>query len=63
MMSVNVVVLAGKVGRDPEKRITKNETPVANFPLAVDTYAGGRLGEVGIAHALCKTQHNLFNRT
>ncbi len=31
---------AGNVGRDPEKRMTKKETPVANFPLAVDTYAG-----------------------
>ncbi|MDI6825561.1 MAG: single-stranded DNA-binding protein [Bacillota bacterium] len=32
----NLVVLVGRLGRDPELRILQNGTPVATFPLAVD---------------------------
>lgn len=37
-MSLNHVILMGRLGRDPELRYTKNGTPVANFTLAVDRY-------------------------
>lgn len=39
MMSFNLIVLAGHVGRDPETKEIEGTT-VTSFPLAVDTYKG-----------------------
>lgn len=39
MMSFNLVVLAGHVGREPETKEIEGTT-VTSFPLAVDTYKG-----------------------
>ncbi len=36
MSSINVVVLSGRLGRDPEQRQTTNGTEVSEFSLAVD---------------------------
>ena len=35
-MSVNTVVISGRVGRDPELRSTQNGKSVASFSIAVD---------------------------
>ena len=35
-MSLNHIVIMGRLGRDPELRHTQSGTPVANFSLAVD---------------------------
>ena len=37
-MSVNKVILIGKLGKDPELRHTQNGQPVASFSLATDEY-------------------------
>jgi single-strand DNA-binding protein len=39
MASVNKVILIGRLGRDPELR-TAGSTPVCNFSIATDEYAG-----------------------
>lgn len=35
-MSLNHIVIMGRLGKDPELRYTQSGTPVANFTLAVD---------------------------
>lgn len=37
-MDLNVLVLSGRLGKDPEMRYTSNERAVCNFPLAVSLY-------------------------
>lgn len=35
-MSLNKIIIMGRMTRDPELRYTQNQTPVASFTLAVD---------------------------
>ena len=44
-MSVNKVILVGRLGRDPEVRYTSSGQPVANFSLATDETFRDRAGE------------------
>ncbi len=44
-MSVNKVILVGRLGRDPEVRFTSSGQPVANFSLATDETYKDRAGE------------------
>jgi single-strand DNA-binding protein len=44
-MSVNKVILVGRLGRDPEVRYTSSGQPVANFSLATDETYKDRAGE------------------
>ena len=44
-MSVNKVILVGRLGRDPEVRYTSAGQPVANFSLATDETYKDRAGE------------------
>jgi single-strand DNA-binding protein len=44
-MSVNKVILVGRLGRDPETRYTSGGQPVANFTLATDESFKSRTGE------------------
>jgi single-strand DNA-binding protein len=44
-MSVNKVILVGRLGRDPEVRFTSAGQPVANFSLATDEVYRDRAGE------------------
>jgi single-strand DNA-binding protein len=39
-MSINKVILTGRLTRDPEMRHTNNSTPVCNFSIAVDNGYG-----------------------
>ena len=43
-MSLNRVVIMGRLTRDPELRYTQSQVPVASFRLAVDRDFGGRDG-------------------
>lgn len=45
MMSVNKVILVGRLGRDPETRYTGGGQAVANFSLATDESYKDRNGE------------------
>lgn len=40
-MSMNNVILLGRLCRDPEKRYTSNNTPVTSFAIAVDRFKEG----------------------
>ncbi|RMH32113.1 MAG: single-stranded DNA-binding protein [Nitrospirae bacterium] len=40
-MACNVVILQGRLTRDPEVRYTTNGTPVSGFTVAVDGYKKG----------------------
>ena len=40
-MAMNTCVLMGRLTRDPEKRYTANNTPVASFAIAVDRFKEG----------------------
>lgn len=44
-MSVNKVILIGRLGRDPETRFTSSGTAVCNFTLATDESYKDRSGE------------------
>jgi len=44
-MSVNKVILVGRLGRDPETRFTGGGQPVCNFSLATDESFKSRSGE------------------
>jgi single-strand DNA-binding protein len=44
-MSVNKVILVGRLGRDPETRFTSGGQPVANVSLATDETFKDRSGE------------------
>jgi len=44
-MSVNKVILVGRLGRDPEVRFTSAGQPVANFSMATDEVYRDRAGE------------------
>ena len=44
-MSVNKVILVGRLGRDPETRYTGSGQPVCNFTLATDETFKDRAGE------------------
>jgi len=44
-MSVNKVILVGRLGRDPEVRYTSAGQPVANFSMATDETYKDRTGE------------------
>jgi single-strand DNA-binding protein len=44
-MSVNKVILVGRLGRDPDVRFTSSGQPVANFSLATDETYRDRAGE------------------
>ncbi len=44
-MSVNKVILVGRLGRDPETRFTPNGQAVCNFSLATDESYKDRAGE------------------
>jgi single-strand DNA-binding protein len=44
-MSVNKVILVGRLGRDPETRFTSSGQAVANFSLATDETYKDRAGE------------------
>lgn len=44
-MSVNKVILVGRLGRDPETRFTSGGQAVANFTLATDESYKSRSGE------------------
>lgn len=44
-MSVNKVILVGRLGRDPETRYTGGGQPVANFSIATDFSYKDRNGE------------------
>lgn len=44
-MSVNKVILVGRLGRDPETRFTSGGQAVANFSLATDSSYKDRNGE------------------
>lgn len=39
-MSINKVILVGRLSKDPELRHTNNSTPVCNFSIAVDNGYG-----------------------
>lgn len=39
-MSINKVILMGRLSKDPELRHTNNNTPVCNFSIAVDNGYG-----------------------
>ena len=41
---LNTIVIMGRLTRDPERRYTQNQTPVASFTLAVDRDFSGRDG-------------------
>jgi len=41
MGSMNKVILIGRLGRDPEERVTAGGTRVSNFSLATDQMRGG----------------------
>jgi len=41
MGSMNKVILIGRLGRNPENRVTTSGTPVANFSLATSHFRGG----------------------
>ena len=40
MANVNMVMLIGRCGQDPEMRFTPNGNPVTSFSLAVNSYFG-----------------------
>jgi single-strand DNA-binding protein len=40
MGTINKVILIGRLGKDPEERMTAGGTRVSNFNLATDTYHG-----------------------
>ena len=40
MGTINKVILIGRLGRDPEERMTAGGTRVSNFSLATDAYHG-----------------------
>jgi single-strand DNA-binding protein len=40
MGTINKVILVGRLGKDPEERMTAGGTRVSNFSLATDTYHG-----------------------
>ena len=44
-MSVNKVILVGRLGRDPDVRYTSSGQPVANFSMATDETYKDRAGE------------------
>jgi single-strand DNA-binding protein len=44
-MSVNKVILVGRLGRDPETRFTTGGQPVCNFSVATDETYKDRAGE------------------
>ena len=44
-MSLNKVMLIGRLTRDPEMRYTPNGQPVTSFSLATNRYASGPEGE------------------
>jgi single-strand DNA-binding protein len=44
-MSVNKVILVGRLGRDPESRFTASGQPVCNFSLATDRSYKDRNGQ------------------
>ena len=44
-MSVNKVILVGRLGQDPELKYTASGTPVANFSLATNEYWSDKNGQ------------------
>lgn len=44
-MSVNKVILVGRLGKDPELRFTPSQTPVCSFPLATSERRKNAEGE------------------
>jgi single-strand DNA-binding protein len=40
MGTINKVILVGRLGKDPEERMTAGGTRVSNFSIATDTYHG-----------------------
>ena len=44
-MSVNKVILVGRVGQDPEMRITNSGDPVVNLSIATTEYWKSKTGE------------------
>lgn len=45
MASLNRVILIGRLGKDPDSRVTAGGTKVSNFSVATDQYRGGNGGE------------------
>lgn len=45
MGTINKVILIGRLGKDPEDRVTGSGTRVSNFSLATDTYHNNGNGE------------------
>ena len=51
MGSLNRMILTGRLAADPEVRYTANETPIANFPVAVNR--NGKNGEKSVDFIRC----------
>lgn len=58
MGTVNKVLLIGRLGRDPEERMTAGGTRVSNFSIATDTYRGNNSDKITEWHRIV-----VFGRT